>query len=84
MALEYDDRHARVLEQLLLHGALSYETLQARAKLRRSDDEFGLVMGDLAEKRGRRTPTKPVQWWPEGDTRLYAVKPEVLAKMVVK
>jgi len=80
----YDDRHRRVLEQLLLHGPLSFERLQELARLRRSDDEFGLIMGDLAEKRGKQSTLKPVEWWPHRKTRMYAVKPQVLASMVVK
>lgn len=80
----FDERHRRVLEQLLLHGPLSFEKLQAGAKLRRSDDDFGLVLGDLAERRGKKTPRKPVEWWPEKDTRIYAVKASVLAALVVK
>lgn len=84
VSLVYDERHRRVLEQLLLHGILSFEKLQSLANLRRSDDDFGLVMGDLAERRGKKSPRKPVEWWPDKDTRLYAVKPDVLAKMAVK
>lgn len=84
MATKFDDRHRRVLEQLLLHGALDFETLQAKAKLRRSDDEFGQVMGDLAEQRGKDSASKPVEWWWEGDDRFYRVKPSVLASMLIK
>lgn len=83
MATDYDDRHRRVLEQLLLHGPLSFAVLQAKAKLRRSDDQFGLVMGDLAEKRGKKSPSKPVEWWLENDDRFYQVKPSVLATLLV-
>lgn len=79
--LHYDDRHRRVLEQLLLHGPLSFETLQIKTKLRRSDDQFGLVLGDLAEKLGKRSASKPIEWWWEGDDRFYRVKPSVVAEM---
>jgi hypothetical protein len=67
---------------LLLHGPLKFEDLQAKAKLRRSDDQFGQVMGDLAEKRGKRAAGKPVEWWSQGDTRFYAIKASVLVAMV--
>lgn len=80
--MQYDQRHRRVLEQLLLHGPLSFEALQVLAKLRRSDDEFGLVMGDLAEKRGKQAANRPLEWWHSGETRIYRVKPAVLAAMV--
>lgn len=73
-----DDRHARVLEQLLLCGPLTFELLQEKAKLRRSDDEFGQVMGDLAEKAGKRNPTKPVEWWSSELTRCYRIRPSAL------
>lgn len=79
----YDGRHRRVLELLLLHGPLSFEELQARAKLRRSDDAFGLVMGDLAEKAGKRNGRKLVEWWNSSETRFYRVKHAVLAEMVM-
>jgi len=80
---KYDDRHRRVLEQLILHGPLTFEQLQTKAKLRRSDDEFGQVLGDLAERRGCRKPTpKPVEMWPAGETRMYAIKADALARMV--
>jgi hypothetical protein len=81
---DFDERHVRVLEQLILRGPLSYERLQRFSKMRRSDDQFGLIMGDLAEKRGKRSPTKPVEWWSDELTRFYAVKPEVIAKKVLK
>ena len=81
--MTYDSRHRRVLELLALHGPLSFEVLQAKAKLRRSDDQFGLVMGDLAERRDkqwqRRAASKPVEWWREGDTRFYGIKSSFLA-----
>ncbi len=80
---EYDDRHRRVLEQLLIYGPLSFEDLQRRAKLRRSDDQFGLIMGALAEKLGKKSRVRPVEWWWQGETRFYRVKPSVLAGMVV-
>jgi hypothetical protein len=73
-----------VLEQLILRGALSYERLQGLAKMRRSDDEFGLVLGDLAEKRGKSMPRKLVMWWHEHDTRMYAIRPEMVAKKATK
>jgi hypothetical protein len=80
----YDQRHYRVLFLLFLEGPLTFERLQAKAKLRRSDDEFGLVMGDLSEKRGKCAADKPVEWWREGETRLYGIKSSaVLAAMVV-
>lgn len=80
--MSYDDRHRRVLEQLLLHPVLSFEELQRLAKLRRSDDQFGLVMGDLAEKAGKRAASKPVEWWWSEETRMYRIKASVLAQMV--
>jgi hypothetical protein len=80
--LTYDDRHRRVLEQLLLHGPLSFEDLQRLAKLRRSDDAFGLIMGTLAEKAGKRAASKPVEWWWSEGTRFYRIKASVLASMV--
>ena len=80
--MTYDDRHRRVLEQLLLHGPLSFGELQRLAKLRRSDDQFGLVMGDLAEKAGKRAASKPIEWWWSENTRYYRIKASVLASMV--
>lgn len=80
--VDFDERHRRVLEQLILRGPLSFERLQSLAKLRRSDDDFGLILGDLAERRGKRNARKPVEWWPDKETRLYAVRPEVIAAMV--
>ena len=81
--MTYDERHRRVLEQLLLHGPMSFEALQRGARLRRSDDQFGLVLGALAEKAGKKDAKLPVQWWWEGDTRFYRIKPSVLAALVV-
>lgn len=81
MGLSYD-RRRRVLEQLLLHGTLSFEELQKKAKLRRSDDQFGLVMGDLAEKAGKRNRNRPVEWWWSGDTRFYRIKASVMAEVM--
>jgi hypothetical protein len=80
--VDYDDRHHRVLEQLLLHGPLTFEDLQRLAKLRRSDDQFGLVLGDLAEKAGKQTATKPVEWWWSDSTRCYRIKASVLSSLV--
>ena len=82
--MKHDDRHRRVLEQLLLHALkkrrlMSYADLRARAGVGYSEDEFGLVMGDLAEKAGGGNPRLPVEWWWSQDTRWYRIKPEHLS-----
>jgi hypothetical protein len=66
---DYNARR-KVLELLLLHGPLSFEELQRRAKMRRSDDKFGLVMGTLEGARGRGI----VEHWEHADTRWYRIK----------
>ncbi len=90
--LKFDDRHRRVIEQLLLCGRLSWKELQKRAQLRRSDDhprrgeiaerlspddEFGLIMGDLSE-------AKLIDCWPTNETRYYRIKPLVRAEAEAK
>ena len=67
-----DDRHKRVVEQLLIHGRLSFEELQKKAQMRRSDDEFGLIMGDLA-----KWGVVQVQ---NSETRYYSIRPEVVTR----
>jgi len=89
--LKFDDRHRRVIEQLLLCGPLSWKELQKRAQLRRiddhprreiaerlsPDDEFGLVVLDLLEER-------KIDTWETGETRYFRVKPSVRAEAEAK
>jgi hypothetical protein len=70
--------HRRVLEQLLIHGPLSFEDLRAKSKLR--IDQFGLILGELAEPSGKQNRSRPIEWWWVSGTRYYKIKSSTLAK----
>jgi hypothetical protein len=68
----------RVIEQLLLHGSLSFEALRAKTRVR--PDEFGLILGGLAEPAGKQSSARPIEYWWQQGTRYYKIKASTLAK----
>jgi hypothetical protein len=72
--MRHDDRHHRILQQLLTHRLLSSQELKKKAQLGCSEKEFGMVMDDLAEQAGGDNPRLPVEWWWSQGMRYYQLK----------